>query len=260
MEEEACYLARQFFEDKSEKAASFTSRLLDTYHRAQGKDFLLIHNPGGWGSDTLEHCLQWEKNIVTGIVATMERLGYTYLLVQYFRTGNSWQERLQDVREQFSFFASKAKIMAAELEFITRHIDNLKVVLIGISHGAGFSNAVMQQLTRLHQIYSIELGVFFPYLPRRVITKRTLALDSNGLVPDAAVRRELMVGVRAYLAAPFRWLKHRLEGKSVKFSSCVNVRGHNYDWGYPYVRRRVVDFLETNFGTKLTLGEGGGVS
>jgi len=249
LQEEVHYLAQQLFGNEAENCATFANRLLGICRGAQGKDFLLIHNPGGWGNNAFEHCVQWERNIVTGVSDTLERLGHTWLLIQYFRTGNGWREHLRDVREQFRFFATKAKIMAAELEFITRYIDNLKVILIGVSQGAAFTNSVMQQLTKLYQVYSIELGMFFPYMSRRVLTERTLVLDWNGIVPDAAVRRDMLAGARAYLAAPFRWLGHWLKGRPVKFSNCVNVRGHNYDWGYPYVRRRVVYFLEVNFGT-----------
>ena len=250
MQEEAHQLALQLFGDKTEKIDSFANRLLDIYTRAQGKDFLLIHNPGGWGNKTLEHCLQWERNAVNGVSATIGQMGYTWSLVQYFRSGTSWREQVQDLREQFHFFATKARIMATELEFVSRHLTNPKVILIGISQGAGFTNAVMQQLTRIHQIYSIELGMFFPHLSRRVLTEKTLALDWNGIVPDAAVRRDMSAGARAYMAAPFKWLKYQVERQPVAFSHCVNIRGHNYDWGYPYVRRRVTDFLENNFGTR----------
>ena len=106
LQEETQHLAQQLFRGKTEKVAAFTKRLLDICRRVRGKDSLLIHNPGGWGSNTLEHCMQWERNIVNGI--------------------------------------------------------------------------------------------------------------------------------------------------------SVNIRGHNYDWGYPYVRRRVTDFLETNFSTRKTEDEAGG--
>ncbi len=260
LREEAQQLAHRLFGNETERVSKFVDRVLDTCVRARGKDFLLIHNPGGWGNKTFDHCLQWERNVVNGVSATIERLGYTSLLMQYFRSGTGWREWMHDAREQFSFFLTKARIMAAEVEFITRHVDNLKVLLIGVSQGAGFSNAVMQQLNELRRIYGIEVGIFFPYMSRRVLTERTLALDWNGIVPDAAVRRDMLVGARAYLAAPLRWLKYRLQGRSVKLSSCVNIRGHNYDWGYPYVRRRVTGFLEANFGSKQIGSEVGGVS
>ena len=248
LREEACLLGRQLFGDEENKVNDFTDRVLDICFRARDRDFLFIHNAGGWGNRALEHCLQWERSIVAGVIDTIERLGYTWSLVQHFRTGHSWREMKRDVREQFCFFASKARILAAEVEFVTHHLDNLKVILIGISQGAAFTNAVMQQITTLQQVYSIELGMFFPYLSHRMITERTLAIDSNGLAPDAAVRRDMRAYVRAYTAAPFRWTGHLLTGKPVRFSNCVNVRGHNYDWRHPF-RRQVVDFLETNFGT-----------
>ena len=145
LQEEACHLAQQLFGNGSEKGISFTNRLLDIYIRAQDKDFLLIHNPGGWGTTHLEHCLRWERSIVDGINATLDRLGYSRLLIQHLRTESGWQEHIRDIKEQFRFFAFKAKIIAAEVEFLTRHINNLKVILIGVSQGAAFGNAVMQR-------------------------------------------------------------------------------------------------------------------
>ena len=249
LQEEAHYLARQLFGNDSEKAISFTNRLLDIYTRAGGKDFLIIHNPGGWGNTYIEHCLQWERSIVTGISTTIERLGYTCLLIQHFRSGNGWQEVIRDMKEQFRFFASKAKVMAAELDFLTRHNSTLKVILIGASRGAAFGNAVMQCLDELCQVYSIELGMFFLQRPRRVVTERTLAIDSNGLMPDAMMEWNFITMLKAFSVAPFRWIKYRLAGKPVKFSYCINVPGHEYNWDYPEVRRQIGDFLELNFAT-----------
>jgi hypothetical protein len=248
LQEKAEHLARQFFEDDDGNVNSFASWVLDICVRARDKDFLLIHNAGGWGNRALVNCLQWEKSIVNGVSDTLERLGYSWLLVQYFRCGNTWQEKIQDVKEQVRFFATKAKILAAVIEFVASHLEHLRVIMIGISQGAAFSNSVMQQMNSLKRVYSIELGMFFPYLSHRLITEKTLAIDSNGLVPDAAVRRDIKAYIRAYSAAPFRWTWHLLRGRPVRFINCVNVRGHNYDWRYPF-RQQVVDFLDKNFST-----------
>lgn len=265
LHEETYHLAQQLLGNEIEKCTSFTNRLLDICTRAQGKDFLLIHNPGGWGSTPLEHCMWWERSIVEGVSDTLERLGYSWLLIQYFRCGSSWWAPMRDIKDQARFFLQgktfKAEVMAAELEFIIRHLSSLKVILIGVSNGAAFSNAVMQQLGKLRHIYSIELGVFFPHMSRRVVTKRTLAIDSNGLVPDTGAQRNMIAGLKAYLTALFktaliRWVKYRLEGKRVKFTHCINVPGHEYDWEYPEVQRQIVDFLGVNFGTKGDLKEG----
>ena len=259
LEEEAGKLAQQLLGNETEKCVGFTNRLLDICTRAQGKDFLLIHNPGGWGGAPLEHCMRWERSIVEGVSDTIERLGYSWLLIQYFRSGNSWWAHMQDVKEQARFFlkgkSSKVGIMAAELKFIAQHINNLKVILIGVSQGAAFGNAAILQISGLRQVYSIELGMPFFYRSRRVVSERTLAVDSNGLMPDALMEWDIITMVKAFSAAPFRWIKYRLQGKPVKFTHCINLPGHDYNWDYPEVRQQVGDFLSTNFGTKSSWEE-----
>ncbi|MFC1988866.1 hypothetical protein ACFLVJ_03435 [Chloroflexota bacterium] len=252
LKEEAESLAKQLFEANTKKRLGFTERLLDICLKVQEKDILLIHNPGGWGLTPLEYLLQWERSIVEGVSSTIEELGYSWALIQYFRTNNGWLAVLGDIREQTRFFVNKARIMAAELEFITRHCKNLQVVMVGVSQGAAFSNAVSQNLNGFNQIFTIELGLPFPYKSRRVITERTLVLDSNGLMPDALMEWNVPTIVTTYLGAPFRWMKYRLNGKRIKFTYCVNVSGHDYNWDYPEVQRQIGEFLTLNFGNKDT--------
>jgi hypothetical protein len=253
-------LAQQLFGSDVKKRTSFVDRLWDTYTRAKGKDFLLIHNPGGWGSTPLRECLEWERSVVEGVSSTMEQMGYDCLLTQYFRSGNSWGEHMRDLMKEARFFlggkSPDSEIMAAELEFLIQHIKDLRVILVAASQGAAFSNAVMRQLKEYPQFYSIELGIFFPHMSRREITERTLAIDSNGLMPDPMSHRNLWAGFKAYITAPYRWVKYRLQGRPQKFTYCINAPGHDYNWEYPEVRQRITDFLTANFGTKSKLGGG----
>lgn len=262
LQKEVSHLAQQFFGSDVKKRADFIDRLWGTYTSSEGKDFLLIHNPGGWGCTRLEGCLQWERSVVEGVSATVERLGYRLLLTQYFRSGNSWWAHMRDLAKEARFFfggrSLGAEIMAAELRFITRHIKNLKVILVAASQGAAFSNAVMRELGEIPQVYSIELGIFFPHMSRRVLTDRTLAIDSNGLMPDPMSHRNLWAGFRAYITAPFRWVNYRLRGRPEKFTYCINAPGHDYNWKYPEVQQRITDFLTTRFGA--TGKRGGGAS
>ncbi|MFC2012268.1 hypothetical protein ACFLVU_03970 [Chloroflexota bacterium] len=250
LEEEAKALAEQLFEDDTAKRARFISRLLDICALAQDKDILLIHNPGGWGTTKLENLLNWERSIIEGISTTIDKQGHSWSLMQYFRTDSGWWEIMKDIREQSKFFVSKARIMAAELDFITRHFKKLQVVMVGVSQGAGFSNAVLQHQGELDRVYSIELGMPFFYKSRRVITERILALDGNGLMPDALMEYDVPTIVRTYFTAPFRWFKYRLQGKRIKFTYCINVPGHDYNWDYPEVQRQIEEFLDIKFGTK----------
>lgn len=246
---DAYRLAGELFSN-GEAGAQFAERLLDVCTSAEGKDFLVVHNPGGWGHARLEECLEWERSIIAGVTSVIKEMGYTVLLTQYFRSGRGWREQMRDLRQQFSFFSSKARVMAAWLRFVIQHTEISKVVLVGISQGAAFGSSVMRQLGGLYPVYSIELGFPFQYRSWRVITERTLAIESNGVRPDVLVQGDLLVGAKILIAAPFKWLWHRLRGRRVSLAHCVNAPGHMYSWHNPTIQRRIRDFLLTNFGTE----------
>ena len=250
LREEAYRLAEQLF-GSEEAGGDFANQLIDICTRARGKDFLIVHNPGGWGHARLEQCLEWERGIVSGIKDTIEEMGHSLLLTQYFRSGTGWCEKMRDLREQFRFFAFKANLMAAWLRFIMTHINAIKVILVGISQGAAFSSAVMRQLGVRYPVYSIELGFPFQYKSWRVITERTLVVEGNGIRPDALVQGNLWVGARIIMAAPFKWMWYRIRGKRVMFAHCVTAPGHEYDWTNPEIERPIKGFLKTNFDTTI---------
>jgi pimeloyl-ACP methyl ester carboxylesterase len=247
LQEDACRLALQLF-GSEEAGADFANQILDICDRARGKDFLIVHNPGGWGNSRLEQCLPWERSIVAGVKGAMEGVGYSLLVTQYFRSGKGWREQMRDLGEQFRFFVPKARIMASWLRFIIAHVNNIKVILVGVSQGAAFGSSVMRQLEGLYPVYSIELGFPFQYRSWRVIAARTLAIDSNGVRPDVLAQGNLRIGAGILLAAPFKWMWYRLRGKRVPFAHCVNAPGHEYDWDNPGIQKPIRSFLKANFG------------
>lgn len=254
LNEEISHLASQCFGDDGKKGAEFVDWLQNVLAQVRDKEFLLIHNPGGWGNTLFQDCLEWEKSIVNGVTDTMDKLGLSWALVQYFRSGSTFWHHMQDFKKEALFFLKgesfQAKVVAAKLRFLNSHLRNLKIILVGASQGAAFSNAVMRELGNAPQVYSIELGTFFPHMGRRIITERTLAIDSNGILSDPMCNRDLWKGFKSYITAPYRWIKSRIEGNPQKFTYCINAPGHDYNWEYPEVHRRIVDFLKTNFGNQ----------
>ena len=250
LREEANHLGRHLLGSAPPGHANFANHLLELYAQAEGKDFLLIHNPGGWGNSHLGLTQEWEKSIVEGIKADLEVRGYRTAFVQYQRTQEGWWEKAIDVKEQWFFFVSKSKMLAAELRFISQHLESLKIVMVGVSQGAAFSNAVLQRTRDMSQIRSIEVGIPFFYQSRRRMSYRSLILDSNGLKPDAMTERRLVAIVRAFVAAWFRWTYYRLRGAPKKFSDCIHVSGHDYHWRYPGVHGQIEYFLDTTFDTE----------
>ena len=112
------------------------------------KDVLIIHSPGGWGNTRWDGLLEWEKSIVTGVTATLEKLGYSCTMKQYFRSGDTlWGGTSWFKEGQFFLFGknSRAEVLAAELSLIRKSLPKLSVVLVGASQGAAFDNMVMMK-------------------------------------------------------------------------------------------------------------------
>ena len=249
LKDEAYTFARDTFKGRKQ-AEEFAGRLVEVCSRVEGKGFLIVHNPGGWGRAWMENCLEWEKGLVNGIASVIGEMGYNFFITQYFRSGFGCKEEAIDLLEQLRFFSHKAGKMASWLRFIVAHVENVNVILVGVSQGAAFGNAVMQRLGEGDPVYSIELGFPFAYKTRRRTNKRTLAIDSNGEQPDKMVEGSLWDGMAVFAAAPFKWVGHRLRGEKVSLSHCVNPPGHEYHWGNPFIQSRIRGFLKANFAVR----------
>jgi hypothetical protein len=254
IQEKTARLAQTIFPKNRKKREQLSVQLTEMITRAQGKDILVIHSPGGWGNSHWEGLQEWEKSIVTGVTATLEKLGYNLVMMQYFRSGDRWGSHMRDTYKEAQFFLAgvshRAEVMAEEVKFILQQLPQLKVVLVGASQGASFNNTVMMKLGEIERVYSIELGTFFPHMPRRQLTERNLAIDGNGLMRDPMCHRDLWSGFKAYLGAFGRWFRHRIIGQKVKFTNCINTPGHEYKWEYPEVHRRITEFLTAKFREK----------
>lgn len=246
----AIQLAEQILEDKPDHVNSFTDKLLETCEQVDGKDILIIHNPGGWGNTKMEGLLQWERSIIEGVSDTIGQLGYKFTVMQYFRSETGLAAVINDIREQGRFFRNKAGKLASELEFLVSHFSKLKIIMIGVSQGAAFSNSVVQHLDGVKGVSSIELGTPFLYKSKLVTTDNTLTVNSNGLMPDALMEWNIPVILKTYLTAPIRWLRYRLRGQKVKFTYCINLPGHDYNWDYPEVQGQIGEFLTLKLGEK----------
>ncbi len=247
-------LAQRLLGTSHNKKADFVNRVLSNYAAVRDKDILIMHNPGGWGFTDIENLIDWERSIVEGVKQTISNTGCSWVFLQYFRSGSKWWNRCLNIPEQVRYYLTgrfiKAELLAAELNYLTEHNSKLKIFLLGVSQGAAFGNTVMKHTGNNQRVFSIELGTFFAYLRRRNITERTLVLDSNGLVPDPIVHFKLWPGVKSYVTAPFRWVRFRMQGKPAKFTYCINVPGHEYEWQNPNVGAPIEKFILTNLGYK----------
>ena len=251
--EAAGQLAAKLFPGNSRKRKLFFNSLQEIYSSARTSEILVIHSPGGWGNANWDNLQDWEKSIVTGVTATLEKLGYSYIMKQYFRSGDELWGRPSWIREGQFFLTGKsfrAEVFAAQLKFLTANLPQLKIILVGASQGAAFDNKVLMEMGADERVYSIELGTFFAHMRRRQLTKRNLAIDNNGFMKDPICQRDLWQGTKSYFKAFVRWFNYKIQGKPVKFTNCINTPGHEYQWEFPAVKGRITEFLNAAFGEK----------
>jgi len=243
--EDATKLATELFGDGPEKYDDFVNQLLGTYLEAKDKDFVIVFNSGGWGWNLVEASPGW-RTIFIGIESELNSSGYSSLLLNYQRTVDSWQGRLDEIVEILNGYSSKSENLACRIEFLTTHIPDLRVILAGESTGAIISDQAMNILADNPDVYSIQTGP--PFWHDNIILARTLVMTDNGLSPDAYSQGDFPAMIRANLRALFGLDKSN--SKSGTILRYVLAPGHEYWWEYPGVYPKITNFLFTNFGTK----------
>lgn len=245
MTEDAARLATELFGDGQGKYNDFMNQLLATYLEAKDKDFVIVFNSGGWGWNLVEASPGW-WTIFTGIESELNGTGHTSLLLNYQRTVDTWQGRLDEIVEILTGYSSKAEELACRTEFLTAHIPELRVILAGESTGAIISDQAMSILANNPNVYSIQTGP--PFWHDNIMLDRTLVVTDNGLIPDAYSHGDFPTMIQANLKSLFGL--DEPNHKSGSILGYVLAPGHEYWWEYPGVYARITDFLFTNFGFK----------
>jgi len=241
--EDATRSATELYGDYQEKCNDFTNQLLATYLEARDEDFVIFFNSGGWGWNILEASPEW-TSIFTGIQSELADLGYTSLLLNYQRATDTVHGYFDEFMSMISLYPSQAKDLASRIEFLTKHITDLKVIIIGESTGTIIADSAMSILWDNPQVYSIQTGP--PFWHRNVTLDRTLVLKGNEIIPDAFSQGDFLTIICANLEALFG-ISQSEPGKILIY---VGSPGHEYWWHYPGVYSQITDFLQQHFRLK----------
>ncbi len=237
--------ATELYGGYQKKHTDFMNQLLALYLEAKDKDFVIFFNPGGWGWNLLEASSQWHS-IIAGIQSELDNLGYISLSLNYQRTEDTLSGYFDEAMSMASLYPSKAKDLAARVEFLTKHISDLRVIITGESTGAIIADSAMSNLVDNPQVYSIQTGPPFWY--KHNVLDRTLVLRSSGIIPDAFSQGDIFSMISASLENLFGF--PRSEEKSGNILYYIGAPGHEYWWHYPGVHSEITHFLQQNFGFK----------
>ena len=260
IEQQAWQLAAEVAGTSRKAQEKFVAELLDLYHEVKDNDLAIFCIPGGWGKKPLA-ANEEGKSWLVGIKAELNRLGYKYCEVDDVRTGNGLMEYLFEFKEQVTHYPSKARELAAKIDFLTDNVAGLKVIVTGQSNGAAFAGEVVRHLEDNPEVYSIQVGV--PFWHRVFKTSRSLVIDNNGVGADALAGRDILTLLKANLVklfvinhvpsfTPIDWVITRavLIFGPYNIGFGLQAPGHEYMWEYPGVGPVIEEFLVKHFSTE----------
>jgi len=241
VKQDASRVAEELLGSQTDKAEDYASQLLAGYHAAKNKDFVIIFNPGGWGWASIKDSSGWDS-IAIAISAELAGMGYDTLILDYQRTTSNLIGPLSEMTDSLSKYADKAKYLAPRVDFLTRHLPGINIILTGESNGTIICDKVMRLLEDNRQVYSIQTGP--PSWHTTFDIERSLVLRSNGQVPDSFSQGHFLTAIRANLEALFG-ISQENEGDILLY---IGAPGHDYDWQYPVLRKQILDFIHKSFG------------
>jgi len=238
--EDATRLATEVCGSYHENCSDFIDQLLTAYLETEGKDVVVVFNPGGWGWNILEASPQW-TSIFAGIQSELADLGYTSLLLSYQRATDTVGGYFNELMSMMSLYPSQATDLASKIEFLTKHITDLKVIIVGESTGTIITDSAMSLLRNNPRVYSIQTGP--PFWHKNVMLERTLVLQSNSIMPDYFSQGDILTLICANLEGLFGFSPDEA-GRILIY---LRAPGHEYWWQDPEVYSQITSFLQQNF-------------
>ncbi|MCF7635811.1 MAG: hypothetical protein LLF82_001305 [Dehalococcoides mccartyi] len=239
---EAAKLAARFFPKNLSKQATFRNNLLAAYLAVKNIDLLLLFNPGGFGYARISASKGWES-ITRGIYELTTDWGFETLIMDYQRTARSLSGKFSEVLASSSHSLNKSNELSAKLDFLLKHLPDLKIVLGSESNGAVSANNTLMFLRDMPEVFSIETGP--PVWHKGFDHERRLLMRSNGLVPDSFSYGD----IKTILSANFMALFGRSPKSPGNVLLYIGAPGHEYSWEHAEVKKQITDFLTINLKT-----------
>ncbi len=243
--DDAVALASELVGDSQDKLQNLVDQLLAAYIEVRDIDVVVFFNSGGWGWNLTDETPGW-SSILEGIKSQLDELGYQSLVLNYRRTSAGLKGCVKEFLEAAAHYPQKAGDFARQVEFLTDHIPDLRVIVAGESTGTVISDKAMDILKDKSRVFSIQTGTPFWYKP--VPLDRTLLMNSNGRGIDTFSYGNVPAMIWATVKGWFGLTSPNDNPGDIL--SWLKAPGHDYSWQYPGVCTAVVEFLDKNFGKK----------
>jgi len=232
--------AGSFYPEDSKAAEDFTAQLVGAYKSCEDIDILLVFNAGGFGWDSVTDATGW-LTVMDGIIAELSGRGYKLLAVDYKRTQTSLSGVLSEAMAFWGFYPLKSAELAERIDFLTLHLEELRVIITGESNGASIVEETFRRLQDNPRVFAIQTGP--TVITRCVNSERSLVMRHNGSIPDSFSHGDMFTIIRSNLEAMLGIYQEQ-PGDILFY---IGAPGHYYCWEFEGLRQTITEFLHRYF-------------
>lgn len=206
----------------------------------ENSDVVIVFNSGGWGTVPFEQAFDFNP-IINKTKELIESKNYKVAIVQYYRTQESLFGKLASLREVFFNFPDSSKVFSNRIEGFLDKNPNDKVIIAGLSNGASFIDAAMEDLKdKNDNVWAIELGA--PFWKNNAKSDNIISLNNQADILANGRFGKLILSI---IKAPFVWAYKNISGNHISFTQAMHADGHDYSW--QQVESDVTSFINREF-------------
>jgi hypothetical protein len=203
----------------------------------ENSDVVIVFNSGGWGTVPFDQAFDFNP-IINETKRIIESKNYKVSIVQYYRTKENFFAKIASLREILFNFPDSSKVFADRIDEFLEKNPNDKIVMAGLSNGASFVDAAMDDLKdKENSVWAIELGA--PFWKKNTKSDNIIALNNQA---DILANGKLGQIMFSLVKTPFVWGYNNIKGNHMSMSQAMHIDGHDYYWNQ--VKDDLTSFVE----------------
>ncbi len=235
--QDAWHEAKRLYGSKAGAVKGFACQLIETYKAASQIDTIILFNPGGFGWSLARDSPGW-KTVIAGIMQELSTLQQKVLAIDYRRTRPSPVGVINELTAFWGLNPLKSRELVLRIEFLTRHLPEVRVIIAGESSGCNIVERTIRKLKDNNRVYAIQTGPL--PLQRCINFERSLVTRHNGRHSDCLSTGNIFALIWANLKALIG-IEQEHPGR---FLLRFGAPGHHYSWEYEGFRDKVTGFLK----------------